>query len=430
MVVLLMAVLAGCGSTAASPSTTLTSDETSDGPGVPVYNSCTTVSSAEQSAGNIHVLQPFSGINGANPWGSLTLVDNQLYGRTRIGGASDNGVVFTLATDGSGMTDLYSFTAGKDNGTGNQPHHDALLYNNGLLYEVTLRGGTGNNGVAFSLTTSSDHAYAVLHRFAGHPDDGAEAHSGFLLLSNRLYGMTADGGAHDKGTIFSMNLDGSDYHMLYSFTKATGDEPHGRLTVGSDGHTLFGMTRLGGKSDDGVIFTFDPATSKYSVIHEFTGGAADGALPFHGYLTLSDDQFVGVTTKGGSADQGTAFALHQDGSGFHLLHTFGSTANDGTYPKGSLTLSNGYLYGTTFAGGKEGDGTVFRIADQGDSYDRLGYFGGSQTGAYPFDNVVVSADGNTLYGMTGAGGADDPDCHKTYGTIFSVDVRAGLAAQL
>ena len=43
-----------------------------------------------------------------------------------------------------------------------------------------------------------------------------------------------------------------------------------------------------------------------------------------------------------------------------------------------------------------------------------------ETGSSPIDNVIVSADGSTLYGMTQNGGAADQCNDNGYGTVFSI----------
>jgi hypothetical protein len=64
-------------------------------------------------------------------------------------------------------------------------------------------------------------------------------------------------------------------------------------------------------------------------------------------------------------------------------------------------------------------GTIFQIFPDGSHYKTLASFNGEGNGAYPYDNVVVSADGRTLYGMTQAGGVYDPTLSNNYGTIFA-----------
>ena len=89
------------------------------------------------------VLHSFNGADGATAKGSLTLVDSTLYGRTSAGGANGEGVIFKVNTDGSGFQVLYSFLTGSNNGLGKEPHHDAMLLVDTILF--------GTAGSRFSL---------------------------------------------------------------------------------------------------------------------------------------------------------------------------------------------------------------------------------------------------------------------------------------
>ena len=48
--------------------------------------------------------------DGANPRAGLILSGNTLYGTASNGGTSGNGTVFAVNTDGTGFTNLHSFT--------------------------------------------------------------------------------------------------------------------------------------------------------------------------------------------------------------------------------------------------------------------------------------------------------------------------------
>ena len=50
--------------------------------------------------------------DGAYPHAGLILSGNTLYGTAYGGGSSGNGTVFAVNTDGTGFTNLYSFTGG------------------------------------------------------------------------------------------------------------------------------------------------------------------------------------------------------------------------------------------------------------------------------------------------------------------------------
>src|SRR5262249_8067113 len=98
---------------------------------------------------------------------------------------------------------------------------------------------------------------------------------------------------------------------------------------------------------------------------------ADGTVP-KGGLILSGNTLYGTTWQGGTNGNGTIFEINKDGTGFALVHTFSAmspldstiqipTNTDGAGPFGGLVSSGNTLYGTTTFGGFKGKGTVFSI---------------------------------------------------------------------
>ncbi len=297
---------------------------------------------------------------------------------------------------------------------GANPRHDAMTpvsTPQGLmLFGTTLNGGAHNNGSIFEI--GDDGAgYQMLYSF--HTHGGINSHSCFVEENGVLYDATAGGGAHKNGVIFSINPDGSGYKVLYSFSKKTGSQPHGRLTLSNSGDHLYGMTKKGGSAGLGVIFKIDITGKHYTGLHDFTGGASDGASTQHGYLVLDGSTLYGMTTKGGKNNDGVAFSIGTDGSNFTILHSFGSTSKDGQNPYGSLMVNGSRLYGTTAKGGTKGLGTVFEIDESGSNYQRLhDFIGGDSDGVKPIDNVIMV--GSYLYGLTSGGGQYND------GTIFQI----------
>jgi uncharacterized repeat protein (TIGR03803 family) len=92
----------------------------------------------------------------------------------------------------------------------------------------------------------------------------------------------------------------------------------------------------------------------YTVLHNFTGGVADGVSP-NGNLTFSGNTVYGMTEAGGKG-YGTVFVMNTDGTGFTVLHSLDGLTG-GAYPMGSLSLSGQTLYGMT-SGGGGGHGTI------------------------------------------------------------------------
>ena len=390
------------------------------------------------STSNLRILHAFSGADGAWPRGSLVATGGFLYGGTTVGGEANNGTVFRVRPDGTGFQSLYSFTAGGDNGLGNQPHHNSLLLVGDVLVGAARQGGNTDNGAEegtqkrgngtlFRIETSGS-GYSVIEQFHGGERSPATPHSPPQIAPDgrMLYGMSASGGKHRHGTLFEMHVDGTGFRILHHFEKSKGKEPHG-MVVFDGASTLLGMTRLGGTLADGregagVIFRYDLTTGAHKVLHVFAKNASDnGDTNDHGFLSPTGGYYYGTTELGGKYGQGVIFRLRADGSDFSIVHSFGAD-RDGKKPFGSLQQVGEWFYGTTTVGGDHDDGTIFRLRPSDLLYERLVSFDRATTGAFPEDNVIPSSDGSTLYGLTQAGGAHDPKAAKKFGTVFALTV--------
>jgi uncharacterized repeat protein (TIGR03803 family) len=172
--------------------------------------------------------------------------------------------------------------------------------------------------------------------------------------------MTWKAGAHNLGTVFSINTDGTGYKLLTSFDAEgiTGAFPLGGLTV--SGSTLYGMTSEGGTTPYGNIFSLPISGGTPTNIVSFTGtgGAFPGDNPF-GDLTLIGSTLFGMTAEGGASGLGNIFSVNTNGTDYKDLLDFDRT--NGALPYGTLTVSGSVLYGTTYGGGTNNGGTVFAL---------------------------------------------------------------------
>jgi uncharacterized repeat protein (TIGR03803 family) len=398
-----------------------------------------------QSFTTLHSFPAYTGNNntntdGTSPEAGLALSGNTLYGTAASSGAFGNGTIFAITTDGSGFTNLHSFTALSiygTNGDGAYPY-GGLVSSGEAIYGTAYLGGSGGQGTIFKINsdgTGFTNLYDFPPTLGPYPatnSSGANPRTDLLLNGNKLYGTATGGGTGGSGTVFALNTDGSGFTNLHQFTVTITPNP----ATNSDGafprcplilqeNILYGNTSAGGRFGNGVIFGVNTDGTGFTNLHNFTardslyGTNSDGVSP-DGRIVLSGGQLFGTAQYGGRFDKGTIFTLYTDGSGFTNLHSFNSTNGSSLYS--GLISSANTLYGTATGGGISGYGTAFKLNTDGTRFSLLhgfsslrGPFGNTNSdGVEPFGGLILSS--NILYGTTIYGG------YFGYGTIFSISL--------
>jgi uncharacterized repeat protein (TIGR03803 family) len=337
---------------------------------------------------------------------------------------------------------LYSFTGSTDGG---DPAAGLIFDQAGNLYGTTVTGGTGaacdgGCGTVFKLTRNAGGKWqeTVLHNFQAGAD-GKNPYGGVTMdAKGNLYGTTVSGGSGGSctngdgcGTIYKLTHSGNHWmeRVLYSFTGGTdGAGPGGGVVFDQKGN-LYGTTPDGGKPNGcggigcGVVYQLAPAKNggwQQKVIHTFTGGN-DGATGSLGLLLVDKSgNLYGVAEQGGDHQAGTAFELSQAADGkwkMSILDGFKGAPHAG-FPYGGLISDvAGSLYGTTYYGGANGLGSVFKLtrSSTGRWSERVLYsFKTGTDGNSPTSTLIFDGQGN-LYGTTSAGGDANGD-----GTVFKL----------
>lgn len=263
--------------------------------------------------------------DGTNPYGALVQVaDGTFYGTTAYGGTGGYGTIFHVDASGN-ETVMYSFgaTVAHD---GLHPHATMILGSDGQhLYGTTYSGGTcatgSAGGTVFSYTIGSTTAPTILYSF-GCGQDGNMYVANFtgtqtdpaaqlLEVNGYLYGTTPTGGTYNKGILFKIPLStpSSVESASYSFGATSQDPANpqaGLIKATSDG-MFYGTTVLGGTSNLGTIYRYDPAGNTVTVMHSFAGAPNDGANPYAPLTQGSDGHAYGTTELGGTDNVGTIF---------------------------------------------------------------------------------------------------------------------------
>jgi uncharacterized repeat protein (TIGR03803 family) len=343
------------------------------------------------TAQTLTTIYSFAGTDdGYNPQCSLMLSGSTLYGTVQGGGAGGGGgTVFKIETNGTGYATLYAFSGGND---GAYPQAGVVLYSN-MLYGVTPFAGSGTKGTVYAVGTNGA-GFTTLHSFTG-GSDGGTPYGGLILSGRTLYGTTKDGGGAGVGTVFSINIDGSGFTTVYSFT-ATDDGAYPYCQLNLIGDTLYGTTQEMG---NGTVFKVKTNGTSFVTLCHFFGGPEGGA-PYAG-VVLSGATLYGTTHTGGAFGYGNVFAVNTNSTGFTNLHSFSGGTN-GAAPYAGLIISRGVLYGTTYGGPFLGNGTVFQINTNGIGFTSVFAFTGGPDGGNPYGGLMMAA--GTLYGTTYLGG--------------------------
>jgi uncharacterized repeat protein (TIGR03803 family) len=376
------------------------------------FNVLLTVVAPFSSGATLSNLYSFTGgADGANPEAALLQFTNNIfYGTAYNGGAYGQGTVYQVSTNGS-FAPLYSLGANLTGTDGYGPGSALAAGNNGNLYGTTQFGGLpepDDYGTIFEVTPSG--GLTDLDAFGS--DYGSPAAGLVLDTNGYFYGATADYG------IFQMAGDGTleTFYVLPWFPGC-----QNTLLIGADDN-FYGVVGNNGTYGYGWVFCLVTNVG-YSNIYSFTGGA-DGAVPDKPLIQGGDGALYGVTSGGGTDGFGTVFRLTTNGM-FSVLYSFGAVTNwdgsalDGSQPNGLLQGNDGNFYGTTAAGGYNGNGTVFQLTPGG-ALTTLVLFNGAN-GANPEAALVQGNDGY-YYGVTANGGGSNA------GTIFKLSASPGLTA--
>jgi uncharacterized repeat protein (TIGR03803 family) len=381
------------------------------------------------TAQTLTTLHSFHGADGATPDAGLVQATNgDLYGTTAGGlGPNSGGTVFRITPSGT-LATLYRFCAQGNCADGRYPYAGLVQATNGDLYATTFDGGPSGYGTVFKITPSG--TLTTLYRFCAQTNcpDGEFPEAGLVQATGgNFYGTTSAGGTYNHGTVFKITPGGT-LTTLYSFCSlagcADGEEPLAGLVQATNGD-FYGTTYSGGANSDGTVFKVTPSgtlTTLYSFCS--LAGCADGATPVAGLVQATNGDLYGTTYLGGANSDGAVFKITPSGT-LTTLYSFCSLAGcaDGQGPwAGLVQATDGNFYGTTYSGGANSDGTVFKITPSGTLTTLYSFcsLAGCADGEEPRAGLVQATNGD-LYGTTTWEGAGS----KGAGTVFSLSVGLG-----
>lgn len=301
---------------------------------------------------------------------------------------------------------------------GAYPSGGLIADSDGNLYGVTSSGGGRGCacGAVFEVTPKGKEN--VLYRFKGGPNGSGPEGALVRDQVGNLYGVAGGGPATNAcGIVFRLTPDGR-YTVLHTFAGgyAEGCGPNDNLVLDEAGN-LYGTTGFGGgygcgnEWGCGTIYKLAPNRTM-TLLYAFQGGS-DGDTPYAGLLRDNAGNLYGVTMYGGnsgctSKGCGVVFELPVGGSE-KILHAFDLT--DGYLPETGLTAdSQGNLYGATSTVGS----TLYQLSPGGVLHTLFQFHSGDANGTWPTGNIVLRDEQGDLFVNNNLGGVRDK------GTIFEL----------
>jgi uncharacterized repeat protein (TIGR02543 family) len=322
------------------------------------------------------------------------------------GGIYGYGTIFAVNTDGTGFTNLYTFTGGADGGNPAR----SLILSGGTLYGTTAYGGSNDFGTVFAINTDGT-GFTNLWSF--YTTMGNYILQGEMTLSgNTLYGTGSDGGAHGTGTVFAINTDGTGFTNIHSFStldpngvnNKDGAEPRGGVAL--LGNTLYGTTSFAGSGGEGTIYslTISPsATNTISVsASPSAGGAVSGGGTFasDGVDTVTATNntyytFDGWTVNGTNVSTNASYSFTLTGD-IALVANF--TQNSNTIAVSASPTNGGIVTGNgTFGDG--GPNTVTATASSGYAF-KSWTTNGTSVSSQPNYSFILKTDETLVANFT------------------------------
>lgn len=309
---------------------------------------------------------------GQNPRGTLVQASNgNLYGLAYEGGEKGFGVLFEYDIEEK----KYNIKKHLDFDLAAYPNGSLLEASNGKLYGLTFQGSTDRRGTLFEYdpATNSFSIKKKMSSSTGHYPTGSLSE----VSGSRLVGTTTSGGNNGKGIVFEYNFSTNAFSTVHHFNDSDGASPYSELVMASNG-TMYGITRLGGVNNFGVIYSYDTTSKTVSKVYDLTemdGKYATGAL-----IEGSDQNLYGLANSGGSSDKGSLFTYNYTTNTFDNLYSF---QTEGINPKGALKeIQPGVFYGLTNRGGSFDKGVLFSYDKSFDDFSVKLDFGGDN-GALP-----------------------------------------------
>jgi len=236
------------------------------------------------------------------------------------------------------------------------------------------------------------------------------------------------------------------YQVMHPLAGDEGSDPQSGLIPGADG-LLYGTASCWAVEDNlgnftypcgpdvaGTIYRVSPDGTSFEVVHRFSYTTPNGGLYPAGLMRGRDKNLYGTTSWGGTAGDGVIYKLawnRNTYSGVTVLHSFDCSEGEGGDPWGAPTEGpDGALYGITLPSDDPDPAcasvsTLYRINKDGTGFEIRARFDYWTVGSHQFGSLVFGSDGS-IYGTLVDANPSTAGGFQ-YGSIYRVSPQGDIS---
>ncbi|WP_282038030.1 T9SS type A sorting domain-containing protein [Saccharicrinis aurantiacus] len=322
---------------------------------------------------------------------------NLCYSQTLVfplsnGGSKDQGTVFKYDySNGNHEAIFFDHEVEKSDhrgiGSTNRESKGTYVSSNSCIYYTFAAGGTHaydaeaqGQIIKYDLTTEE---FSVVRSFSVlNYEEGSEPTNGLTEYNGKLYGVCRVGGVNDNGVIYYIDLTDDSYHVVHEFLESTdGAFPNSSLIL--ETNKLYGGTRVSTDGNGFVLYEFDPSNNNYSVLSELNGWGV--AQPINdlifksGLLYYCSSSLVGYYNFG----LNTLNTVHQSTGTNDVLGNF--------YQGFNFSSNTGKHYVTASGGGSNSKGAILELNSSAPQLVNVHSFGAN--GVFPQQELIDLGNG-------------------------------------
>lgn len=207
-----------------------------------------------------------------------------------------------------------------------------------------------------------------------------------FIHDGKWWCFSSNGGRHNQGVLFSLDLDGSNYQLHFEFDYT--------FTAGFvQDDKIWGYTRYGGENDQGTLGYYDLVSQAYHTVHHFE--LSHGAYPSS--LIWIEDKIWGTASEGFGLEveesDGVIFSYNIEESEYSVVYRLADEGL-GSSPR-SLVYNGSDIYGLYLSSVSQTG--LFSCALDGSEFSHRWNFNGSVISGQP--NHIFNENGR-ITGVT------------------------------